>query len=197
MSRKVNRVKYHLDTKGIKDLPYEEIVKILRAADDLIARGGRSLLSKLLKGSKEKQIIEFGLDKNPSYGYYKTLPLEEVLARIDWTIINEYLSLEYDYRLPLLVFTIKGWEIEKDTYSTEMLESFDRIIAGGVTNFDMNYLKDKDRGLVFMLLDKVEETGDKKYIPILEAWKKIDYKKVNQKITAVINSIQQYTKHQQ
>jgi hypothetical protein len=41
-----------------------------------------------------------------------------------------------------------------------------------------------------MLLDKVAAIGDKKYIPILEAWKRIDYKKVKKKINGVINKLQ-------
>ena len=191
MSRKVNRVKYHLDSREIKELPYEEIAAILRAADDLIMRGGRNLLSKLLKGSKEKKIIELGLDKNPFYGFYSEISLEDILAKIDWIIENNYLAIEYDYRLPLLVFTEKGWEIEKDTYSTELLNGSDRMIDSGANYFNMNYLKDKNRDLIFLLLNKVEQTKNKKYIPILEVWKEIDYKKVKQKINQVINSILQ------
>ena len=109
MSREANRAKYHLDSKSIKELPYEEIAIVLRVADSLIMSGGRTLLSKLLKGSKEKKIIELGLDKNPSYGYYSDFSIEDVLAKIDWVIKNQYLAIEYDYRLPLLVFTEKGW----------------------------------------------------------------------------------------
>ena len=191
MSRRVNRVKYHLDSKGIKKLPYEDIAAILRAADDLIMSGGRTILSKILKGSKEKKILEHGLDRNPFYGYYSDITLEEILAKIDWTIKNNYLAIEYDYRLPLLVFTEKGWEIEKDTYSSEMLTEFDKMIDSGMDFFNMNYLKDKDRSLIFILLEKIQLSNDKKYIPILEAWKEIDYKKVKQRINQVINSISQ------
>jgi len=86
MSRKINRVEYHLDSKGIKELPYEEIAAILRGTDPLIMSGGRNLLSKLLKGSKEKKIIELGLDKIPSYGYYSDVSIEDLLAKIDWSI---------------------------------------------------------------------------------------------------------------
>jgi hypothetical protein len=189
MSRKVNRVKYHLDSKGIKELSNEEIIAILRVADDLIMSGGRNLLSKILKGSKEKKIIELGLNKNPYYGYYSDISLEEVLAKVDWVIKNNYLAIEYDYRLPLLVFTDKGWEIEKDTYSTELFNGFDKMIDSGADYFNMNYLKDKNRGLIFLLLEKVQLSKDKKYIPRLEAWKEIDYKKVKQRINQVINSI--------
>ena len=191
MSHKINRVKYRLDSKGIKELPYEEIVAILRAADDLIMSGGRSLLSKLLKGSKDKKIIELGLNKNPYYGFYSDSTLEDILSKVDWVIKNNYLAIEYDYRLPLLVFTHKGWEIEKDIYSTELLKGFDKMIESGVAYFNMNYLKDKNRDLIFLLLDKVEQTKDQKYIPLLECWVKIDYKKVKQKIKQVINSISQ------
>ena len=191
MSRKVNRVKYHLDSRGIKELPYEEIAAILRAADDLIMCGGRNLLSKLLKGSKEKKLLELGLDKNPSYGFYSDISLENILAKVDWIIQNNYLAIEYEYRLPLLIFTEEGWEIEKDIYSTELLNGFDKMINSGANYFNMNYLKDKNRGLIFLLLDKARQTKDKKYLPILEAWKEIDYKKVKQKINQVINSISQ------
>ncbi len=191
MSRKINRVKYYLDSKGIKELNDKEICDILRGADEIIMRGGRNLLSKILKGSKEKKILELGLDKNPSYSFYSSISLEDVLAKIDWMIENHYLAIEYDYRLPLIVFTDKGWEIEKDTLSTELIKGFDRMIDSGANYFNMNYLKDKNRALIFNLLEKVELTHNKKYIPILIAWKEIDYKKVKGKINHVINSISQ------
>ncbi len=152
MSRKVNRVKYYLDSKGIKELNDREICAILRGADEIIMRGGRNLLSKILKGSKEKKILELGLDKNPSYSFYSSISFEDILAKIDWIIKNHYLAIEYDYRLPLLVFTDKGWEIEKDTLSTELIEGFDRMIDSGANYFNMNYLKDKNRALIFNLL---------------------------------------------
>jgi hypothetical protein len=189
MSRKVHRVKYHLDSKDIKRLFYEEIAAILRGADNLIGSGGRNLLSKLLKGSKDKKVLEHGLDKNPSYGFYSDVSLENILAKIDWVIKNRYLEIEYDYRLPLLVYSDKGWEIERDTYSTELLEGFDKMIESGTQNFDMNYLKDRNRSLILLLLDKVQATNDLKYIPLLLAWKEIDYRKIREKIDSVIANI--------
>lgn len=89
---------------------------ILRETDDLIMRGGRSLLAKVLKGSKEKKVLELKLDRSPVYGCYKKLSKDEITTNIDWLILNGYLRIEYDYRLPLLVYTRKGWEIEMDTY---------------------------------------------------------------------------------
>jgi hypothetical protein len=54
MSRKVRTVDFQLDPKGIRSLPPEDIRVILRGADDLTMRGGRSLLVKILKGSFRK-----------------------------------------------------------------------------------------------------------------------------------------------
>jgi hypothetical protein len=190
MTKRVRQVPVYLDSKDIDELPFEEIKWILRATDGIIFKGGRNLLVKILKGSKDKKILELNLDKNPAYGYLKSLFVDDILAKIDWLILNEYLDIEYDGRLPLLVYTKKGWEIEKDTYSDGLLEEFDRMIEGGAKEFSMEYLKDRDRGMILMLLDKVKATGDPKYIPLLRDWEKIDYKKVQQQIKQVIISLE-------
>lgn len=191
MSRKVRRVRYELDSKGIESLPLEEIKAILRGADDLIMRGGRSLLAKVLKGSRAQEVLKFGLDHSPVYGYYRCLPQEDLLARVDWAIENGYLTIRYDYRLPMLVYTDKGWEIESETYADELLRGFDEMLTGGQRPFDMSYLKDLNRGMIMLLLDRVEATGDRKYIPLLEAWERIDYKKVRARIRQVIHRLNQ------
>ena len=191
MSRKVSRVPVTLDTKGINNLDFEEIKIILRAADDLIMSGGRTLLAKILKGSKEKKIFELELEKIPAYGFYKEIDLEYIKAKIDWLIENWYLAIEYDYRLPLLVYTPKGWEIEKDTYSDELLAGFENMFDFGSDLYLMDYLKDKNRDMIMMLLDKVEATNNSKYIPILKAWEMIDYKKVQKRIQSVIRHLEQ------
>ena len=151
--------------------------------------GGRSLLAKILKGSKDKTVLEGGLRKNSAYGYFKGLSIYEITLKIDWLIINRYLEIEYNYRLPLLVYAPKGWEIEKDTYTDELLAGFDELIESGINSFNMLYLKDKARDMIMLLLDKIQAREDSKYIPILEAWKKIDYKKVKSRINSVIRAI--------
>lgn len=188
MSRRVNRVPYHLDARGIKKLPREELLAILRGADDLIMSGGRNLLMLILKGSRRKKLLELGLDQSPVYGYYRDLPPEEILARIDWAIIHGYLDIAYDYRLPLLVYTEVGWEIERETRAEEFLRGFDRMLEAGPP-YDMTYLKDRNRGMILLLLDKVEATRDPKYIPLLEAWAEVDYKKVRGRIREVIHRL--------
>ena len=190
MSRKVRRVPYQLDTRDVKDLPLEEITAILRGADELIMSGGRSLLAKILKGSRDKKLLSLELDKSPVYGYYKHLTLADIQARVDWVIVHDYLDINYDYRLPLLRYTESGWEIERETYARELMEGFDDLIASGQTEFDMSYLKDRARDMILILLDMVEASGDTKYIPILEAWAEVDYKKVRKRIGEVIEQLE-------
>lgn len=193
MSRKVRRVRYTLDTKGIDHLPDEEIAAILRGADELIMSGGRTMLAKILKGSRAKQVLELGLDQSPSYGYYAHLRLEDIQARVDWTIVNDYLQIRYDYRLPLLVYTPRGWVVERETFAQELLGEFEQMLADSDGPYDMHYLKDRPRDMIMLLLDKVEATGDPKYVPLLLAWAEIDYKKVQQRIGEVIAALEQGT----
>ncbi len=61
----------------------EEIRLILRATDSIIATGGRTLLSKILKGSRDKKLLALELDKNPSYGCFSALTLEEIIVKIE------------------------------------------------------------------------------------------------------------------
>jgi len=190
MSKRVKKVQYTFNPKGINTLPMEELTTILRGADDLIMSGGRNLLAKILKGSRQKKLLELKLDQSPVYGYYQDLSLEDVLARIDWVIVNGYLDIKYDYRLPLLVYTPEGWEIEKDTYSTELLRRFDDVLKETYAKIDMNFLKDMNRQIILLLLDKIQATEDVKYIPLLKAWQEIDYKKVRKRIAQVIFSIE-------
>lgn len=122
MSKKVRRVPVVLDAGEIKDLPLEDIRMILRGADELISTGGRSMLAKILKGSKDKKIFEYKLNECPAYGYYQDMKLDDISKCIDWMIKKDYLRIEYDYRLPLLVFSEKGWQIEKETFAQELYQ---------------------------------------------------------------------------
>jgi hypothetical protein len=191
MSRRIKRTNYTLDSKGIASLDQEEIIGILRAADAIIFRGGRNQLAKILKGSKDKKLIELKLDKCPYYGFYKLLTIEKILARVDWMIIHEYLAIEYDGRLPLIVYTEKGWEIEKDTYTNELLEEMKRMIASRSDEYNFDHLKDKNRGLIWLLIDKIQNLGDENFIPLLESWARIDYKKVAQRLNFTIKFLKQ------
>jgi hypothetical protein len=190
MSRKIKKVPIYLHPQDSGPMTPEEIKIILRGADDLIGEGGRNLLAKILKGSRDKKLLSLGLDKSPAYGYYNSLTIYDITSKIDWLIKNRYLIIEFSGRLPILIYSPRGWEIEKDTYADELLSGFDMLIDSGADCFNMLYLKDRSRDMIMLLLDKVKASGDSKYIPILKAWKKIDYKKVRNRINSVIMALE-------
>jgi hypothetical protein len=170
-------------------LPAEEISAILRAADPLIATGGRSLLVKILRGSRASDVLSHDLNKNPCYGFYRDLTDDDVLARIDWTILGGYLRIIYSGRLPFLVYAPAGWAIERETYANEIIRDLDAMLAGAARPYSLGFLKDMNRELVFLVLEKIQATRDPKYLPLLEDWAQVDARKVREKIHAVTQHI--------
>ena len=188
MSKKVRRVPVSLDAGEIKDLPQEDIRMILRGADELISTGGRSMLAKILKGSKDKKIFEYKLNDCPAYGYYQDMKLDDISKCIDWMIKKDYLRIEYDYRLPLLVFSEKGWQIEKETFAQEIYQRMCLDVKENKARviFEM---KEVNRQVVMRVLDKIEKDGTEEFLPYLEAWKMLEVKKVAARIAEVENKI--------
>lgn len=188
MSRKVHRVPVILDAGEIKDLPQEDIRMILRGADELISTGGRSMLAKILKGSKDKRIFEYKLNECPAYGYYQDMKLDDISKCIDWMIKKDYLRIEYDYRLPLLVFSEKGWQLEKETFAQELYQRMCLDVEEKKARviFEM---KEVNRQVVMCVLDKIEKEGTEEFLPYLEAWKMLEVKKVAARIAEVENKI--------
>lgn len=190
MSRR-SRVPYRLDSRGVRTLPQAEIAAILRAADSLIAKGGRTLLTGILKGSKTKKLLELDLDDNPSYGFYREMSSEEILKRVDWMIENEFLEVVYHGQLPVIEFTPRGWEIERETYANELLVRLKRMARAGKLTYNMVFLKDSNRGMILLLLDKIEASGDRRLLPLLRDWAAIAYQKVSKRIGEVIQRIEE------
>ena len=188
MSKKVRRVPVSLDAGEIKDFPQEDIRMILRGADELISTGGRSMLAKILKGSKDKKIFEYKLNECPAYGYYQDMKLDDISKCIDWMIKKDYLRIEYDYRLPLLVFSEKGWQIEKETFAQELYQRICLDVEEKKARviFEM---KEVNRQVVMCVLDKIEKEGTEEFLPYLEAWKMLEVKKVAARIAEVENKI--------
>lgn len=160
----------------LRPLPDPELRAILRAADDIIAEGGRTLLSKILKGSKERKLLELGLDQNPSFGYFKSLTLQQIMDKIDHLIRMGFLKTEVSKKYPTVVFTPYGWAIEREERAQEFLEEWERWLDNNIAPLNMEYLKDRNRGMIFLFLYKVLCSRNKKYIPFLTMWERIDYR---------------------
>jgi hypothetical protein len=186
MSRKTKYASVSLNPLSFDDLPQEEIRIILRGADDLIMSGGRRLLARILKGSREKKILELELDHSPAYGAFRDLNIEDITARIDWLIVNDYLGIEYDHRLPLLIYRPHGWAIERETYANELMEYINMWLGSPATAPDIGWLNNKNREVLFLLLDHIEASQNPKYLPALEAWASDTSSRLARRINAVI-----------
>ncbi len=173
------------------DLSHDEIKAILRGVDGIILQGGRTLLAKILKGSKEKKVLELGLDKSPVYGYYRAEKLEEVMRKIGWMLDHDFLDIEYQGKLPMIVFTERGWLIEVDQMADELIYEWKDWIHQGVLEPDMLYLKDRNREMILLMLEKIKESGNKEFIAYLNLWEKVEYKKVRAAIRETINLLEE------
>lgn len=171
-------------------LPEDELKAILRAADNIIMQGGRSLLAKVLKGSRAKKVLELKLDECPTYGYLRNFTIPEITEKIDWMITHDFLEITYSGKLPMISFTEQGWKIQADQRATELLLEWQDFMINDSPCPDMHYLKDRNREMIFLFLEKIQATGEQKYIPYLEAWEQIEYKKVRAKIREVIIGLQ-------
>ncbi|TYR74374.1 superfamily II DNA helicase [Rossellomorea vietnamensis] len=171
-------------------LSHEEIRAILRGADAIIAQGGRTLLAKILKGSREKKVLELKLDKSPVYGRFRSEKLDNIMLKIDWMIDHDFLEIEYFGKLPMIVYTERGWLIESDQYTDEFISEWEEWISQKKENPDMTYLKDRNRQMILLMLQKIKESGNKDFIPYLKLWKEIDYKKVKTEIQNTIEALE-------
>ncbi|WP_312093630.1 RQC-minor-1 family DNA-binding protein [Niallia sp.] len=86
-------------------LAEEEIKAIMRAADGIIANEGRTLLAKILKGSREKKVLQLELDRCPVYGFYKSEKLDGIMEKIDWMVDHDFLDIKYSGKLPMIIYT--------------------------------------------------------------------------------------------
>lgn len=189
---KRQKVQYELDTGDVKKLSEDEIVAILRAADELINTGGRSMLAKVLKGSKDKKVLEYNLNKCPVYGFYSQLTIAEITNRIDFMIIKGYLRIEYNRTLPMLVFSDKGWEIEKQTYTQEWFDRLTDMIRNKEVDLQIfQELLKVNRQVVFDVLELIRSTKNMEYCPVLLLWKQVEVRKVRERIQNVISSLEQ------
>ena len=71
----------------------------------------------------------------------------------------------------------------------EHLRNIDQALSSSPQPPDMSDLKDRNREVIWRLLEKIQASGDLRYIPALEAWEPIDYRKVRQRIRSVIRSL--------
>lgn len=173
-----------------KSVSQTDILTILSAADSIIGSSGRTMLAKILKGSRDKKLLGLKLDACSSYGAFRDETIEAITDKIDWMIQHDFLAIEMSGKYPMIVFTDKGWTIERMQMVEKLLREWDVWLTEGKTEADMSYLKDRNREMILLFLELVKSTGDTQYIPFLREWAKVDYKKVQAAIHETIQALE-------
>ena len=186
MSRKRAHYHYQLDSGGISSLSDDEIVAILRAADPIIANGGRTLLSKVLKGSKDKDVLNHSLDVNPFYGAFANKPSALIMNMIDYCILDDLFRIQFDGRMPVLVYSEKGWAIERETFANELLLEILDSVKTGSHDFIEHMLKVNPQ-CVLIALNQLGKVNDAKLREALAAWLPQTNGKVKKKINFILS----------
>lgn len=188
MSKKP-KVQYNLSDPELLSTPSDEDIKsVLRAADEIIYMAGRTMLAKILKGSKDKKVLELKLDECPSYGYYHHLSILEITKIIDWLIVEDYLTIKYNGRLPMIIFSSKGWESYKPIYADELFHKILTYKQG--TDIDLiEELKQINREVIYLLLGAIGESKNIGFIRFLIKWQGVEVKKVRAMINITLSKL--------
>lgn len=190
MARRQSRVRAQLVSADEMVKPSEaELRCILRAADEIIMRAGRDMLAKILKGSKEKKVLGYGLDACPVYGCFHEYTLAEITKMIDWSIRAGYLAWDYDGRLPLIVFTQKGWELYKPIYAEELHQRILHTAEEKAVLALIEQLKKTNREVILLLLEDMATSKNIGILRFLEQWRQCEIQKVRSRIDWTITEI--------
>ena len=79
---------------------------------------GRTMIADILKGSANKRITQFGLDRFPTYGIMKDFTQIRIIKIMDYLIDNEWLAVEGEFSV--VATTPKSAEIVRGRVKIEM-----------------------------------------------------------------------------
>ena len=186
--RSLESVTEHTDPAENVPLTVEEHACILRGAWQIAARGGRSQLSLLLKGSKNKSVLKHGLDQSPVYGKLSYLTIEEIENRIDQLIRNGELRSEFFGDLPLILLTDQSWlsiQPWAHEYECHLAASAD---ARRLTEI-LNDWRNRRREEQHQLLESMASTERGAARRVLQAWHGLAGKEMRSRIETALSTL--------
>ena len=104
-------------------------------------------------------------------------------------IENGYLGIDYAGKLPVIVFSNTSWKIERETYAEELLQKMQHLLDTGDFSF-VSELKDRNRGMILLLIKKIKNTNNPIFIPLLREWQFTEYKKVQDELQRAIHFLE-------
>jgi hypothetical protein len=181
--------KYDLPGTGESRLRQGDLIVILRAAGDLNGRGDAEMLAAVLKGTRSTELRRLGLVDSPVFAAFEATDEEHILKRIMSAVQDGYLQFDHASAENRLVLTPTGRTIANRTLALELLSDFEARLDEGQP-VDPSELCFEDRAVIDQLLAHIQDSQDRKYIPLLEAWEPFENKKTRARISQVLESLQ-------
>jgi hypothetical protein len=186
--RPLESITEEVDAAENVPLTTEEHECILRGAWQVAAKGGRSQLSLLLKGSKNKSVLKHGLDQSPVYGKLSYLTIEEIENRIDQLIRKGELRTEFFRDLPLILLTDQSWlriQPWAHEYECQLAATAD---ARTLTDI-LNNWRNRRREEQHQLLESMALTERGSARRVLQAWYGLAGKEMRSKIETALSTL--------
>ena len=159
----------------------------MRGASEIAAKGGRSQLALLLKGSKDKKLLNHHLDHSPAYGKLWFLTIEEIENRIDHLIRKNDLRVEFFGDLPLILLTDSAWEHVRAWSNSVECRQASTADKRALNDMLLQW-RNRARHEQFYLLDAVTLLDRESPQRILRAWREVAGKEVRVRIEEKLGS---------
>jgi hypothetical protein len=186
--RPLERIREEIDPAENVPLTAEEHEGILRGAWLVAAKGGRSQLSLLLKGSRDKTVLKHGLDQSPVYGKLAYLTIEEIENRVDQLIRKEELRTEFVGNLPLIFLSDQSWSRIRpwaQQYECRQAASADSRRLTEILDNWRNRRRDEQ----IQLLEAMASIEPGAARRVLQTWHGVAGKEMRSKIEAVLSAL--------
>ena len=186
--RSLESIAEEIDAAENVPLTVEEHECILRGAWQVAAKGGRSQLSLLLKGSKNKSVLKHGLDESPVYGTLSYLTIEEIENRIDQLIRKGELRTEFFGDLPLILLTDESWfriQPWAHQYECHLAASADGRKLTEILNNWRNRRREEQQQLLEAMASTERESARR----VLQAWHGLAGKEMRSKIEITLSTL--------
>ena len=107
---------------------------------------------------------------------------------MDLKPLKDYLNIDYNGRLPMIVCSNSGWETYKPIYAEEL---YDKIIVVDLDESGelIEELNNVNREVVDILLNRISQSKNIGFIRFLKLWKEVEVKKVHTKINAALSKL--------
>ncbi len=122
-----------------------------------------------------------GLDADDSYGALSHLTRDEISHKVDWTIEQGYLDYYYEWRQPLLMYTERGWELERPVVVENYYEEFCGDVKDGEFRMAQR-MTDIKYDIQLDVIDLITQRCDERCLAHLDSWSSQTTKRIRKKI---------------